>query len=177
MVPDLEPLKIGTGTGNGSVGVTERSYRLVEMDRDNPESVMFLIPLMDRCVAFSEKYRSDTLPEILRSLMFQAFHTKSERWKMIVAVDEAGKIIGHCVADIEAYGLLGDVVFIIQVEKDVNIPGIAEDAFGVIRKWAARHRIKHILNMALSEAHARLYQKDYGFKPYRFLLRLDTGVE
>ena len=170
---DLENLK----NGNGSASAAQQDYRLVELHRDNPESLALLMPFVDRCVAFSEKYRSDTLPDILRSLMFQAFHTKSERWKMIAVVDNAGKIIGHLVADIEAYGLLGDVVFVIQAEKDVNVDGMTENVFKTIREWAAKYRIKHILNMALSEAHMKLYQKDFGFKPYRFLLKLDTEAE
>lgn len=177
MLPNLEAPQFPSG--NGSAEVAKQSYRIVDLNRDDPESITLLIPLIDRCVAFSEKYRSDTLPDILRSLMFQAFHTKSERWKMIAFVDESGKIIGHIVADIEAYGLLGDVVFVIQVEKDHGLPepvqaAIRTDGIGAIREWAAKYRIKHILNMALSEAHARLYQKEFGFKPYRFLLKIDT---
>ena len=153
------------------------NYRIVNLNRDDPESVMLLLPFLDRCVAFSEKYRSDTLPDMLRNLIFTAFHTKNEAWKLLAAVDEQGKIVAHAVADIEAYGLLGNIVYILQIDKDVEAPDVMRDGFKAINEWAAKYKIKHILNMALSEAHARLYQKDYGFKPYRFLQKLDTGTE
>jgi len=153
------------------------AYRIVNLNRDDPESITLLIPFVDRCVNFSEKYRSDTLPELVRNLIFTAFHTKSDGWKLLVAVDEQGKIVAHAVADIETYGRLGNVVYILQIEKDIEAPDVMAGGFQIFREWAAKYKIKHILNMALSEAHARLYQKDYGFKPYRYLQKVDTGTE
>lgn len=172
MLPDLEAPQFASG--NGSAEVAKQSYRVVEVHRDNPESLALLMPLVDRCMAFSEKYRSDTLPDMLRNLLFSAYQAKSDQWKLLVALDEDGQIVAHAIADIEPYGLLGNVVFIIQIQKDVNSPGIMDKGWEILRDWARKYGVKHILNMALSEAHARLYQKEYGFKPYRFLLKIDT---
>lgn len=153
------------------------AYRIIELKRDDPESVALLLSLVDRAVAFSETYRSDTLPDMLRNIIFTAFHTKSEAWKLLVAVDESGKIAAHCIADIEPYGLLGNVVFILQIEKDLNAPELMSDGFKILKEWAAKYKIKQILNMALTEAHARLYQKEFGFEPYRWLMKLDMEQE
>ena len=168
---DLEPLE--AGRGNGSEGLAMQTYRIIELKRDDPESVSLLLPFIDRCVAFCEKYHSDTLPDALRNMVFTAFHTKSEAWKLLVAVDESGKIVAHCIADIEPYGLLGNVVYVLQIEKDVNAEDVMAGGFKILKEWAENYKIKHTLNMALSDAHERLYEKEFNFKPYRWLMKLE----
>ena len=153
------------------------TYRIIELKRDDPESVSLLLPFVDRCVAFCEKYRTDTLPDMVRNLVFTAFHAKREDWKLLAAVDDSGKIVAHSIADIKQYGVLGNVVYIIQIEKDVDAEDVMSGGFKILKEWAAKYKIKHILNMALTEAHARLYEKEFGFTIYRWLMKLDMGTE
>ena len=169
MVFDLENL--GTEKGNGLVELTK--CRVIELKRDDPESVALILPFIDRCIEFCEKYRADTHPDTLRNTLFTAFHTRSEAWKLMAAIDESGKIVAHCFADIEQYGNLGNVVFITQIEKEVQDPSIMASGFRIIMKWAAKYKIRHIMTMALDEANARRNEKDFGFKTYRWLQKLD----
>lgn len=171
---DLEPFESRENGGNGSMNLATQTYRIIELKRDDPESVALLLSFVDRCLAFCEKYHTDVLPDVLRSNIFAAFQTKSEAWKLLVAVDDAGKIVAHCIADIEQYGLLGNVVYILQIEKDVTAEDVMSGGFKILKEWAAKYKIKPVLNMALSEAHARLYEKEYGFKTYRWLMKLDA---
>lgn len=167
---DLESLE--PGKGNGSMELA-KSYRIVELRRDDPESVALLLSFVDRAVAFCEKYRADILPDMLRNNLFAAFHARSEAWKLLAAVDEAGNIVAHAIADIEPYGLLGNVVYVLQIEKDVSAPDIMAGGFQILKEWAGKYRIKHILSCALTEANAKVNERFFGFKPYRWLQKLE----
>lgn len=152
--------------------VVEPQYQVVELNRDDPLSVSLLLPFIDRCLAFCEKYHSDTPPNTLRNWLFEAFHSKSTTWKLLVALDADNKIVAHCIADIEAYGDR-NVVFILQIEKDVQASSIMDEGFRILREWANKYKITRIMNYTLSEAHAKLYEKEYGFKTYRWVQKLD----
>jgi len=167
----VEPIPVPIGhypTENYQIG----DYSLVDIYRGDWVSNQIFRPFHDRCLEFVTRYNYETDVQWLSNGLVQAFHQSNPYWKMLVALDRSGKIRAHVIAYTEKYQALGNVAFILQLEKDsgVNMPGVFKAGMVLFDEWVRRLRLPDMLVVTNDEAHARLFKK-WGFKSFRVILR------
>ena len=147
-------------------------YTLVDMYRGDWISNQIFRPFHDRALDFVTKYNYETDVTWLSNGLVQAFHQSNPYWKMLVALDKQGKIVAHVIGYTETYQALGNVAFILQLEKNkgVQLPGVFKAGMNLFNEWVRRLRLPDMLVVTNDEAHARLFRK-YGFKNFRLILR------
>lgn len=159
-------------------GVLVGDYVIHAFTRVEPFSCVQFPIFVDRCIAFLDKFGSDSDPHFLQGTLFGAFQNNNPAVLMLAAFDQQGEIKAHLFANIEAFGKLGNVGYVIQVQKDVG--GVAgfelmRAGIEIAKNWARGHGAKHLLSMALNAKIVKA-QHRYGFAPYRFITKLDLEV-
>ncbi len=175
----VQPIEVANGNGvhpteNYQIG----DYSLVDIYRGDWVSNQIFRPFHDRCLNFVTKYNYETDVQWLSNGLVQAFHQSNPYWKMLVALDKQGKIVGHTISYTETYQALGNVAFILQWEMDrgVREPRLARMGMKLVDEWVRRLRLPDILVVTNNEAHARLF-RFYGFKNFRLILRNHINYE
>ena len=134
----VQPIEAVNGNGTPTMAATENyqigEYTLVDMYRGDWVSNQIFRPFHDRALNFVTKYNYETDVQWLSNGLVQAFHQSNPYWKMLVALDKQGKIVGHTIAYTETYQAIGNVAFLLQWEMDrgVREPRLARTGMKLI---------------------------------------------
>ncbi len=149
----------------------EPKFSVHELNRDDKVSRETFPLFVDRALRFIERYDSDTDQEWLSNLLWTAFRIRNETVKMLVGLDEKGEIIAHLIAYVENRGRLGNVIFVLQAEKDVSPLYLSEEALQILKAWAKKLKVETIVALCVNRKVAKAFER-YGFTEYRVYVRL-----
>ena len=138
----------------------------------------FLYEVLAAVDAFCLKYGSeDTGPGLAKDII-DALHMEHPTTLVWVAVDEEWRLLTHAIATVLQRGK-ARWVEISQLERHdaADMPAILE-GFGEIEKWGASFgatevRLLTVVDVRggkITSGRGRLFERVYGFKPYRLLM-------
>jgi hypothetical protein len=164
-----EPQAIeGQQTSTASIG----KHVLVELHRWD-ETSRHIFPLyLSRAINFIALYDADTDPDWLQRTLWAAFQQDSDEVKMLAVIDRKGRIVFHALAFVDTHVKFGRVILWLQVQQDkaAKQTQITEAIWAVIKGWARRKGIRHVMITTDSEAKERTYRMFYGFEIHRRIM-------
>mgnify|MGYP001379916733 FL=1 len=148
------------------------AYTVVRIVPNDPAHRKLFPKIVERALGFIDRLGADTDPIWLMNLMVSNFFQATNLLHVVAALDPKGKIVGHTVSCVETRQKLGNVVLILQIEKDCGGSDLIELGQRLILDWARSIGIRTILNESDSRAKSRLWSR-FGFREYRIVSRLD----
>lgn len=175
-LPDFIPVE-PTPRVNGQDSYAPRmaagEYFVFALSKDDPLSKQIFPAYVSRAQGFLDRYGVDSVdPNWLGNVAYGAFTQGAKGILMLAAVDKNSKIVAHLFAYPEQYGALGFVAVILELEKDVEENEIMQVGFQMFKEWMRSLKLTIALPTTNTLARLRLFEQ-YGFKPYRFVGRMD----
>ena len=147
-------------------------YKIFRVVPTDPYSAKFIRKVTVRAIEFIDRYGSDTDTQWLVNLLYNHFKQQTNAVYVLVAIDEAEKIVAHSIAYVDAYDM-GYAVQVLQIEKDKDVPAKAmEPAALLVEDWVRSIGVRTMLMTTIKQAAAEL-SKVGGFYEYRTIVRKD----
>jgi hypothetical protein len=126
--------------------------------------------LAARVRAFAQRYGSDTDPELLVEAYRMHFVNREPAMIAFAGLAESG-IVAHAFIQTEVWGTT-KIANVTQFESSSRVPAAEmRKAYGAILGWAKTQGIEELQAMALGGSRARLFERAYGFRLHRVVLR------
>jgi hypothetical protein len=141
------------------------SQSFLLLDKANPMAWAFMPYALERIKRFIVKYRTDTDPDVLASLIQQHFVMDEPLLKVAVGYQKGKGVFAHalaCIDDITGTRFLT----IMQLESDI----LFEDRKEVIKildgfeAWGRKYGAKEVRLVTMDRKHVRMFERYYGFK-------------
>lgn len=148
------------------------AYTVVRLLPSDPTHRKLFPKVVMRAIEFIDALESDTDPIWLMNLMTSHFFQGNNTVHIVAGQDAAGKLIGHSVSFVEHRHMLGNVIVLLQLQKDEGSSDLLAAGMRLIREWATTINVKTIFNQSKDRARSRLWSR-YGFYEYRIESRKD----
>jgi hypothetical protein len=142
------------------------------LHKDDPRAWAFMPFALARIKRFAVKYGTDTKPDALAELIQQHFISDKPLLLVAVAYEKGLGVFAHALASID--DVTGNrFLTIMHLESDIPFddPEEVEKVLEQFKVWGLQNGAESAQVITSTEARARLFEKRYGFKRHRILLR------
>ena len=142
------------------------------LHKSDPRAWAFMPYALERIKRFAVKYGTDTKPEELADLIQQHFVSDKPLLLVAVAYEKGKGVFAHALASID--DITGNrFLTIMHLESDIPFDDPAEvrRILEQFKVWGLQNGAESSQVVTKDEARARLFERQYGFKQHRILLR------
>ena len=146
--------------------------QFILLHKSNPAAWAFMPYALERIKKFAVKYQTDTNPDEIASLIMVHFVSDKPVLVAGVAYQPGDGVFAHvlaCIDDITGNRFLT----IMQMETDIPFSDRepVKRMFEELKVWGLQNGAEEARIVTSDKAHARMFERYYGFKQHRIVMR------
>ncbi len=148
------------------------NQQFIMLRKDNPLAWALIPYAIERVKKFCTTFGTDTDPDKLAALIQQHFVSDDPLMLVMVGVEKGRGIFAHalgCIDEITGRRFL--TIMHMESDEPYRDREAIKAAFLEFKVWGLKHGASEAQLVTSDEAHARMFERFYGFKKHRILMR------
>lgn len=146
-------------------------YRVFRVDPNDEYSSKFIHRVVIRALEFLDRFEVETDPLWLTQIIYNTFRQRPHLICICIAVNDKEEIVAHSIALVDQ-NKDGPICNVQQMVSEARDSEVVKKGMEITGEWARSLKLKYATATTISDAITR-YDKRYGFKPWRTILRLE----